>query len=72
MKAIIDMHTHTVASGHAYSTIHENVQFAKKHGIKILGMSDHGPDMLGGPQLYFFNNLISEFMSCYLFHNIFS
>ena len=57
MKAIIDMHTHTVASGHAYSTIHENVQFAKKHGIKILGMSDHGPDMLGGPQLYFFNNL---------------
>ena len=57
MKAIIDMHTHTVASGHAYSTLHENVQFAKKHGIKILGISDHGPDMPGGPQLYFFNNL---------------
>ena len=57
MKAIVDMHTHTVASGHAYSTINENVQFAKKHGIKILGMSDHGPNMLGGPELYFFNNL---------------
>ncbi|MGM9535717.1 MAG: phosphatase [Intestinibacter sp.] len=57
MKAIVDMHTHTVASGHAYSTINENVQFAKQHGIKILGMSDHGPNMLGGPELYFFNNL---------------
>lgn len=57
MKAIIDMHTHTVASGHAYSTLLENVQFAKKHGLKVLGLSDHGPDMLGGPQVYFFNNL---------------
>lgn len=57
MKAIVDMHTHTVASGHAYSTTNENVQFAKQHGIKILGMSDHGPNMLGGPELYFFNNL---------------
>lgn len=57
MKAIVDMHTHTVASGHAYSTINENVKFAKQHGIKILGMSDHGPNMLGGPELYFFNNL---------------
>ncbi len=57
MKAIVDMHTHTVASGHAYSTLHENVQFAKKHGLKILGLSDHGPNMLGGPELYFFNNL---------------
>ena len=57
MKAIVDMHTHTVASGHAYSTLHENIQFAKKHGIKILGLSDHGPNMLGGPDLYYFDNL---------------
>lgn len=51
MKSIIDMHTHTISSGHAYSTLHENVQFAKKNGIKILGLSDHGPNMPGGPQL---------------------
>lgn len=57
MKAILDMHTHTVASGHAYSTIHENIQFAKKHGIKVLGTSDHGSTMPGGPAVYFFNNL---------------
>ena len=57
MKAIIDMHTHTVASGHAYSTIHENIQFAKNHGMKFLGTSDHGSTMTGGPAEYFFHNL---------------
>ena len=57
MKAIIDMHTHTVASGPAYSTIHENIQFAKKHGMKFLGTSDHGSTMTGGPAEYFFHNL---------------
>ena len=57
MKAIIDMHTHTVASGHAYITIHENIQFAKKHGMKFLGTSDHGSTMTGGPAEYFFHNL---------------
>ena len=57
MKAIIDMHTHTVASGHAYSTIHENIRFAKKHGMKFLGTSDHGSTMTGGPAEYFFHNL---------------
>ena len=57
MKAIIDMHTHTVASGHAYSTIHENIQYAKKHGMKFLGTSDHGSTMTGGPAEYFFHNL---------------
>ena len=57
MKAIIDMHTHTVASGHAYSTIHENIQFAKKHGMKFLGTSDHGSTMTGGPAEYIFHNL---------------
>ena len=26
MKALIDLHTHTLVSGHAYSTIKENVE----------------------------------------------
>ena len=28
MKALIDLHTHTLVSGHAYSTIKENVEAA--------------------------------------------
>ena len=38
MKALIDLHTHTLVSGHAYSTIKENVEAAKKlgfHGIRF-------------------------------------
>ena len=30
MKAIIDLHTHTIISGHAYSTVQENIEAAKK------------------------------------------
>ena len=30
MKAIIDVHTHTIASGHAYSTVKENIDEAIK------------------------------------------
>lgn len=57
MKAILDLHTHTLASGHAYSTIKENIEFAKKHGIKYLGVSDHACTMPGGPHPFFFQNL---------------
>ena len=30
MKTLIDLHTHTLVSGHAYSTIKENVEAAKE------------------------------------------
>ena len=52
-----DLHTHTVASGHAYSTIEEMAAQAKENGIKILGMTDHGPNLPGGPHIYHFKNL---------------
>nr|WP_245684819.1 phosphatase [Orenia metallireducens] len=57
IKLIADLHTHTIASGHAYSTINEMVLGAKKNGIKILGMTDHGPCMPRGPHIYHFANL---------------
>nr|WP_258176131.1 phosphatase [Orenia metallireducens] len=52
-----DLHTHTIASGHAYSTINEMAAGAKENGIKILGMTDHGPNMPRGPHIYHFANL---------------
>lgn len=56
MKSLIDLHTHTVASGHAYSTWTENVKAAKKRGLKVLGVSEHAPMMPGSCQdMYFFN-----------------
>lgn len=57
MKAIIDLHTHALASGHAYSTVKENIEYAKINGLKYYGLSDHGIDMPGGPHLFYFHNL---------------
>lgn len=57
MQILVDLHTHTVASGHAYSTISENANTAARKGLKILGMADHGPSMPGAPNLYHFGNL---------------
>lgn len=39
----IDLHLHTIASGHAYSTINEYIIQAKKNGMKVIGLADHGP-----------------------------
>lgn len=40
----VDPHTHTIFSGHAFSTIGENVACAKKAGLLAIGMSEHyGP-----------------------------
>lgn len=41
-----DVHTHTLFSRHAYSTIEENVRAAGKAGIKLLGSADHYSPML--------------------------
>lgn len=57
MKNFIDVHTHTIASGHAYTTLLENAKEAANKGIKVLGVSDHGPNMPGGPHLFYFGNL---------------
>ena len=57
MQIQVDSHTHTVASGHAYSTLAENVQAAAARGIKLLAVTDHGPAMPGAPHLWFFMNL---------------
>lgn len=57
MRLVADLHTHTVASGHAYSTLHENLQAAKARGLEMMAMTDHGPTIPGGPHIYHFGNL---------------
>lgn len=54
---VVDTHTHTTASGHAYSTIIENCTEAGKNGMKMIAMTDHGPEMPGGPHIFHFGNL---------------
>lgn len=38
---IADLHTHTIFSKHAYSTVTENIEVAKQKGLKYLGITDH-------------------------------
>ncbi len=45
----IDLHTHTVASGHAHSTIQEMAKSASEKGVEVLAITDHGPAMPGAP-----------------------
>jgi len=37
----VDPHTHTLASGHAFSTIEENAIHAKEKGLEAIAMTDH-------------------------------
>ena len=41
IKIKTDTHTHTLASGHAYSTIEENLRAAKEQGLELVGITDH-------------------------------
>lgn len=56
MKIVVDSHTHTLASGHAYSTVQEVVKEASANGIEMLAITDHGPAM-HGTHVFYFSNL---------------
>jgi putative hydrolase len=57
MKPLIDLHTHTVASTHAYSTLNENIANAQQAGLCILGVSDHAPSLPNTTCPAYFANL---------------
>ncbi|MBD3313930.1 PHP domain-containing protein, partial [Candidatus Woesearchaeota archaeon] len=39
----IDLHIHTVHSGHAYGTIYDIMKEAKAKGMEMIAITDHGP-----------------------------
>lgn len=56
MRIAVDTHTHTYASGHAYSTLIENARAAKAQGLALLCTTDHASEMPGAPHHWFFTN----------------
>lgn len=56
MNDVIDLHTHTIASGHAYNTLYEMARAAADKGIQVFGSSDHAPNMPGSCHAYYFIN----------------
>ncbi|MCR5770508.1 MAG: phosphatase [Butyrivibrio sp.] len=61
MEIRTDLHTHTLYSRHAYSTIEENARAASDRGLELLGTTDHFSSMLysdytdGKHYQYFYN-----------------
>lgn len=53
-----DVHTHTIASGHGSSaTMTDMAKAAQAAGLKMIGISDHGPKTLGGGRVSYFRSL---------------
>jgi putative hydrolase len=57
MRIAIDTHTHTVASGHAYSTVYELALGARRRRLEGFVVTDHGPALGGGTHPYHFSNM---------------
>lgn len=53
----LDVHTHTLASGHAYGTIREMAQAASEKGLKLLGITEHARGIPGTCDDIYFQNL---------------
>lgn len=57
MRLAADLHCHTVASTHAYSTILEMANSARAAGVQLLAITDHGTGCPDAPHIWHFHNL---------------
>lgn len=57
MEYVLDVHTHTLASGHAYSTMREMAQAAADKGLELLGITEHAMSMPWTCGDFYFQNL---------------
>ena len=57
MNIALDVHTHTLASGHAFSTLQEMARAAADKGLQLLGITEHTPGIPGTCNLIYFRNL---------------
>lgn len=57
MNLLTDFHIHTVSSGHAYSTVDEIAQWASKHELEVIAITDHAGTMPGAAHNFHFHNL---------------
>ena len=62
MHIVADIHTHTIASGHAYGTIREMAHAASEKKLSVLGITEHAPGVPGttDPFYYLCLNLVPK------------
>ncbi|WP_272521772.1 phosphatase [Providencia sp. PROV202] len=53
----VDLHAHTIASTHAFSTVNEYFAEAAARGMKLFAITDHGPEMQDAPHEWHFGNM---------------
>jgi len=65
MKLVVDVHIHTISSGHAYSTIQETAAAARHKGLEMIAFTEHGPALTGAPLPIYFANMsvLPDFIS---------
>ena len=57
MDILLDVHTHTMASGHAFSSLQEMVRAAADKKLRLLGITEHTPGIPGSCAPIYFRNL---------------
>ena len=50
---IADLHTHTLASSHAFNTVTEMARAAREMGYRALAITDHAPAMPDSPHIFY-------------------
>lgn len=58
MNIVLDTHSHTIVSGHAYNTMREMAQTAKVKGLEAISLMEHAPTMPGTTGIFYFQNLV--------------
>ncbi|MDL2252988.1 phosphatase [Ruminococcaceae bacterium OttesenSCG-928-I18] len=59
MDIVADLHTHTLASSHAFSTLNEMVEKARCLGYRAMAVTDHGKALPDSPHEWYFHNITS-------------
>ena len=57
LTLLADLHTHSVASGHGFSTVTEIATAASAAELELVAITDHGPSVPGGADAWYFWNV---------------
>lgn len=55
---VADVHMHSILSGHAFGTVRELAFEGANHGMKLIGVTEHGPGIPGTCDPIYFRNII--------------
>ena len=56
MDIKVDLHTHTLATPHAFCTVMENIEVAIERNLEAIAITDHGPATADAPHHWHFSN----------------